>query len=363
MKYRIALFPGDGVGPELISEGIKAVEKAAELEKFHIEWVGQANEDEDSAKSRQFPEEILRDIKDSCSAIYCGTLDSGIIKNYFEQFLVVRPIKLLPTVESPILGKTHEDIDFLLIRENSEDFYVGLSGRAKNGRNRQQHEISRNKSKIRFGLNIECKDDELSYQIGILTKKACERVIRFAFEQAVAGDSRKITFVDKANLLDSYSFWRDNVNSIAKQYPDVEYEFNLVDATLVNLIRKPDAYEIIVAPNMFGDILGGLGTIIQGGLSFAARANICPEKISMFEPIHGSAPKLRGQGIVNPIATIWAGALMLENIGQKKAGSLILKAIESVLKDGKTRTQDLDGNNTSSEMGDAIVDKMIDIHE
>ena len=143
----------------------------------------------------------------------------------------------------------------------------------------------------------------------------------------------------------------------------MDHSFSLVDNAVAQLIRQPEKYEVIVAPNMFGDILQGLGTVIQGGLAFGARGNINPESISMFEPIHACAPKLKGQGIVNPIATIWAAALMLETIGQQKAGELVLKAIESVLKDGKARTQDLDGHNTTSEMGDAIVDKLIELHE
>ena len=160
-----------------------------------------------------------------------------------------------------------------------------------------------------------------------------------------------------------YNFWRENFEKIAKEYSSIEYEFNLIDAAVMNFIRQPEKYEIIVAPNMFGSILSDLGTVLQGGLAFAAQGNINPEGISMFEPIHGSAPKLKGQGIVNPIATIWAGALMLDNIGHHKSHDLIIKAIESVLKDGRARTQDLGGNNTTSEMADAIVDKLIELHD
>ena len=160
-----------------------------------------------------------------------------------------------------------------------------------------------------------------------------------------------------------YNFWRENFDRIAKEYSDIGYEFNLIDTAVMNFVRQPEKYEIIVAPNLFGDILSDLGTMIQGGLSFAARGNINPESISMFEPVHGSAPKLKDKGIVNPIATIWAASLMLGSIGQKKSGDLIIKAIESVLRDGRTKTQDLNGNNTTTEMADAIVDKLVELHD
>ena len=363
MEYKIAVFPGDGVGPELINEGIKVIEKIAELDKFNIEW----------ARYELLSENTLKDIKNSCNAIYCGTFDnaandakqkiSNHIKDYFDQFVSLRPIKLLPNIESPLAGKTHNDINFVVIRENTEDFYIGAGGRVKNGKNKHQIDINKGVCKVKFALNIEVKGNEVAYQIGVLSKKGCDRVIEYAFEYAKRKNKKRVVAVDKANVLDSYNFWRESVDKIAKDYPELNYEFSLIDTTVMNFIRQPEKYEIIVAPNMFGDILGDLGTILQGGLSLAAQGNINPEGISMFEPIHGSAPKLKEQGIVNPIAVIWAGALMLDSIGQHKSGDLIIKAIESVLKDGRIRTQDLNGNNTTSEMGDAIVDKLIEIHD
>ncbi len=358
MKHKIAVFPGDGVGPELIKEGMKIIDKAAELDKFEIEWL-------------QFngpSEKILKEIKDKCNSIYCGALENSrltrnLIRNFFEQFISLRPIKLLPNVEGPLAGKTSSEIDFTIIRENTEDFYAGASGRAKNGRSRQQIELNKSTVKAKIGLSIETKGNEIAYQIGVLSRKGCERVIQFGFEHARSRNSKKITFVDKANVMDYYNFWRESVDRIAKEHQGAAYEFELIDAAVMNLVRQPEAYSIIVAPNMFGDILSDLGTAIQGGLAFAAQGNINPEGISMFEPIHGPAPKLKDSGIVNPIATIWAGSLMLDAIGQHKPGSLIIKAIESVLKEGRARTQDLGGNNTTSEMGDAILDKLIELHD
>ena len=372
MKYKIAVFPGDGVGPELINEGMKVIEKAAELDKFEIEWVKFPHGAEHYNETKELlSDKALKEIKNSCNAIYCGTFDnstkevSGIansMRDYFDQFISLRPVKLLPSVESTIAGKSYSDINFVIIRENTEDFYVGASGRTKNGKNKNHIEINKNAFKAKFGLDIEARGSEIAYQIGVLSKKGCERIVKYAFEYAKMRDKKKVAFVDKANALGSYNFWRENVDKVAKGY-QIGYEFELIDATVMNFVRQPEKYEIIVAPNMFGDILGDLGTIIQGGLSFAASGNINPESISMFEPVHGSAPKLKDQGIVNPIATIWAGALLLENIGQLKSGDLALKAIESVLKEGRTRTQDLNGSNTTSEMGDAIADKFVEIHD
>ncbi|MEK6984602.1 MAG: isocitrate/isopropylmalate family dehydrogenase [Nanoarchaeota archaeon] len=376
MKYKIAVFPGDGVGPELVKEGMKVVDKAAELDKFNIEWVKYPFGAEHYFETKELlTEKILGEIRDSCIAIYCGTFNnsemkalpeksiSGMIKNYFDQFAGLRPVKLFPNVESPLANKAAGEIDLVIVRENSEDFYVGASGRAKNGKNKNQIEVNKGVLNTKFGLSIETKGSEIAYQIGILSRKGCERLANYAFEYAKRKNKKNIVFVDKANMLDSYNFWRESIDKIAREFPNLEYKFDLIDAAVINLIRQPEKYEMLIAPNLFGDILSDLGTAIQGGLAFAVQGNINPEGISMFEPIHGSATKLKNQGIVNPIATIWAGALMLENIGQQKSGDLVTEAIGRVLKNGKTMTQDLGGNNTTSEMGDAIVDKLIEIHD
>ncbi|MBI2650247.1 isocitrate/isopropylmalate dehydrogenase family protein [Candidatus Woesearchaeota archaeon] len=371
MKYKIAVFPGDGVGPELISEGVKVIEKAAELDKFEVELTKYPNGAEHYNETKEaLNEKTLKEIKNSCNAIYCGTFDaiggqkvSNLIRDYFGQFVSLRPVKLLPGIESPLAGKTHNEIDFVIIRENSEDMYIRVGGRAKNGKNRHQLEINSGALNARFGLNIETKVGEIAYQMGVLSRKGCEKVVRYAFEYAKRKNKSKLVSVDKANVMDCYSLWRESFDKIGKEHNGIEYGFELIDATVMNLIRQPEKYQIIAAPNMFGDILSDLGTIMQGGLLFAAQGNINPEGISMFEPVHGSAAKLKGQGIINPIATIWAAALMLDSLGQQKSSGLVLKAIESVLKDGRTRTQDLDGNNTTSEMGDAIVDKFVELHD
>ncbi len=374
MKYKIAVFPGDGVGPELMDEGMKVIEKAAELDKFGIEWSKYPHGMEHYRETKEMlSEKTLKEIKSSCNSIYCGTFEranpessknvANDIRNYFDQFIMLRPITLLPGIQCPIADKTRDEVDFVILRENTEDFYVGAAGRAKNGKTRNLLNIETNTLKLKFGLDIEAKGSEIAYQIGVLSRKGCERFIKFAFDYAKKSGNKRIVSLDKANLLESYNFWRECFEKISKGYQDVEYEHTLVDTALMNLIRQPEKYKVIVAPNMFGDILGDLGTMIQGGIAFGARGNLNPEGISMFEPIHGCASKLKGKGIISPIATIWAGALMLDNIGQQKSGALIMRAIEAVLKEGKVRTQDLDGQNSTSEMGDATADKFVELHE
>ena len=374
MKYKIAVFPGDGVGQELINEGLKVLDKAAELDKFEIEWVSYLHGAEYYAETNEpLTEKIMRDIMSSCNAIYCGTFDristepknnvTALIRDYFDHFISLRPVKLLPGIESVLVDKTSDEIDFVIIRENTEDFYIGAAGRAKNGKNKHQLNIDANAFKMKIGLDIEAKGSEIAYQISALSRKGCERALKYAFEYSKNNGNKKVTSIDKANLLESYNFWRECLEKIAKDYHDIEVEHDFVDTAVMNLIRQPEKYKIIVAPNMFGDILSDLGTVLQGGIAYGARGNINPDTLSMFEPIHGSAPKLKGQGIINPIATIWAGSLMLGHIGQKKSSDLIMKAICAVLKEGKARTQDLNGNNTTSEMGDAIVDRFVEMHD
>ncbi len=371
MKYKIAVFPGDGIGPELIEEGKKLVEKAAELEKFEIEWAVYPHGAEHYAETNEILDiKLLEEIKNTCSAIYCGTFDGMpeansalIIREHFDQFVSLRPIKLLPSVESPIVHKDYSDIDFVIIRENSEDFYINAHGKSKNGKNKQQLEISKSSCKVKLGIDIESKGTEIAYQIGMLSKKGCERIARYAFEYAKNKGCKKINFIDKVDYLEYYNFWREIIEKISKDYSGIESSFGLVDNAVMQLIRQPEKFDVVVSPNMFGEILQNLGTVLQGGLSFGARANINPETISMFEPVHGHAPKLKGQGIVNPIAIIWAASLMLENIGQQKAADLVIKAVEAVLKDQRTRTHDLDGNNTTSEMAEAIIDKFVELHD
>ncbi len=372
-KYRIALIPGDGIGPEIIAEGVKVIERVADLNGFDIEWREYDNGAEKYLKTGELiTEETLKEIEQKCNAIYLGALgdprvkpgilEKGILlkmRFYFDQFINLRPVRLLGGVKTPLRDKGPTDINFDVVRENTEDFYVGIGNRAKIGKSKQELEIVRSLYKIKFGLDIDTQGSEIAYQIGVISREGAKRVIKYAFELTKRKKRDKLTSVDKANVLDYvYSFWREILEEVARDYPGINYEFNFVDAITMWFVKNPEWFQTIVTPNMFGDIITDLGAMIQGGLGLAPGGNINPDGISMFEPIHGSAPKYKGKGIANPIATIWAGSMMLEELGEEESAKQVIRAIEEVLKEGKVKTKDLGGTAKTSEMGDAIIKKL-----
>jgi tartrate dehydrogenase/decarboxylase/D-malate dehydrogenase len=372
MKHNIAVIRGDGIGPEILSEGVKVLDAVSELDNFELEWVEYPHGAEHYLSTGELiNEDTLKELEQYDTIYFgcigdprvdTGVLEQGILLNmrfYFDQYVNLRPVKLLEGVTTPLAGKGPADIDFSVVRENTEDFYVGIGGRVKGKRKSEKLEIVRERYQVKFGLDIETDSDELAYQIGILTREGCERVMKYAFELARAQGKNKVTSVDKANVLThGYGFWREVFNEVANGYPEIETDFNFVDALCMWLVKNPEWYQIIVAPNMFGDIITDLGAMIQGGLGLAPGGNINPEGVSMFEPIHGSAPKYKGKGVSNPIATIWAGAMLLESVGEKSASEKVINAIETVLREGKVRTYDLGGSSKTSEVGDAIVSEM-----
>ena len=372
MKHNIAVIRGDGIGPEIISEGVKVLDAVSELENFELEWVEYPHGAEHYLSTGELiNEDTLKELEQYDTIYFgcigdprvdTGVLEQGILLNmrfYFDQYVNLRPVKLLEGVPTPLAGKGPADIDFTVVRENTEDFYVGIGGRVKDGKKSEELEIVRERYQVKFGLDIETDSDELAYQIGILTREGCERVMKYAFELARAQGKNKVTSVDKANVLThGYGFWREVFTEVAYGYPEIETDFNFVDALCMWLVKNPEWYQVVVAPNMFGDIITDLGAMIQGGLGLAPGGNINPDGVSMFEPIHGSAPKYKGKGVSNPIATIWAGAMLLESVGEKSASGKVINAIETVLREGKVRTYDLGGNSKMSEVGDAIVSEM-----
>jgi tartrate dehydrogenase/decarboxylase/D-malate dehydrogenase len=372
MKHNIAVIRGDGIGPEIISEGVKVLDAVSELDNFELEWVEYPQGAEHYLSTGELiNEDTLKELEQYDTIFFgcigdprvdTGILEQGILLNmrfYFDQYVNLRPVKLLEGVPTPLAGKGPADIDFTVVRENTEDFYVGIGGRVKDRKKSEKLEIVRERYQVKFGLDIETDSDELAYQIGILTREGCERVMKYAFELARAQGKTKVTSVDKANVLThGYGFWREVFTEVAREYPEIETNFNFVDALCMWLVKNPEWYQVIVAPNMFGDIITDLGAMIQGGLGLAPGGNINPDGVSMFEPIHGSAPKYKGKGVSNPIATIWAGAMLLEAVGEKSASEKVINAIETVLREGKVRTYDLGGNSKTSEVGDAIVSEM-----
>ncbi|VVB50600.1 3-isopropylmalate/3-methylmalate dehydrogenase [uncultured archaeon] len=366
-QYKIPVIPGDGIGPEIIKEGRKVLETAGEKFGFDIEWIEYPHGADHYLETGELiSEDTLKDLS-KYKAIYFGSigderikpgiLEKGILLNirfYFDEYVNLRPVKLLEGVWTPLKDKTAKDIDFIVVRENTEDFYIGIGGRARKGKSKKTLEVARNMYNVKFGLDITSDSEEIGYQLGLISKEGTRRVIRYAFEIA-KNRNKHLSSVDKANVLsDIYGFWREEFTSIASGYPQVKTDFNYVDAVTMWFVKNPEFFDVVVSPNMFGDIITDLGAMIQGGLGLAPGGNINPEGTSMFEPIHGSAPKYKGLNKVNPIATIWAGALLLDQLGEKEASTQIVKAIEKNIVNNKIKTYDMGGSNTTTDVGDDI---------
>ncbi len=367
MNYKVPVIPGDGIGPEIVAEGKKVLEAAGDKHGFSIDWIEFPLGSEHYLKTGELvSEETLKELG-KYKAIYLGAigdpriqpgvLEKGILLSmrfYFDQYVNLRPVKLLEGVWTPLKDKGPKDIDFVVVRENTEDFYIGIGSRAKAGKSHVDFEVKRALYNIKFGLDIESDSEEIGFQIGEVSKEGCKRVIKYAFDLAMKRE-KKVSSVDKANVLsDIYGFWREVFLNVAQEYPDVMHNFNFVDAITMWFVKNPEWFDVVVAPNMFGDIITDLGAMIQGGLGLAPGANLNPEGTSMFEPIHGSAPKYKGQNKVNPIATIWAGAMLLDHLGQPVAAANVIKAIERNLYEGKIKTYDIGGSSTTSDVGSEI---------
>lgn len=375
--YNIALIPGDGIGAEIIREGRKVIEAASYKFGIEIKWNEFPFGAEHYLKTGELlPDSSLKEIEDM-DAIYLGAVGDprvkpGILEKeillkarfYFDQYINLRPIRLYKGVPCPLKDKNPEDINFYVVRENTEDFYVGIGGRFKAKTHQDNLEVLRKlyKTKIKVGFNLE-QEEEIAYQIGLISKSGTQRVMKYAFELAKKKDMKRVTSVDKANVLTNiYGLWRDVFKEISTQYPDIETEFTFVDAITMWFVRKPEWFKVVVAPNMFGDIITDLGAMLQGGLGIAAGGNINPEGISMFEPIHGSAPKYKDKSIANPTATILAGAMMLDCLGESKVAKAIENAVEKVLSEGKVRSRDLGGDSSTIEVGDEVVRKLKEVN-
>jgi 3-isopropylmalate dehydrogenase len=371
--YNIALISGDGVGPEIIREGKKVIDTVSNKFNLNINWNGFPFGSENYLKTGELlPDSALNEIKDM-DAIYFGAVGDprvkpGILEKeillkirfYFDQYINLRPIKLYKGVNCPLKDKTTEDINFYVVRENTEDFYIGTGGHFKGKENIDHLEVKRKlfQTKIRVEFSLE-KEEELAYQIGLVSRPGAKRVIKYAFDLAEKKGMKRVTSVDKANVLTNiYGLWREVFEEISTQYKNIETEFNFVDAITMYFIQKPEWFKVVVTPNMFGDIITDLGAMIQGGLGVAVGGNINPEGVSMFEPVHGSAPDIAGKNIANPIATILSGAMMLDHLGEVKAAQAIENAVETTLSEGKIKTCDLGGNSSTIEVGDEIAKKI-----
>ncbi|MDD1662275.1 MAG: 3-isopropylmalate dehydrogenase, partial [Methanomicrobiales archaeon] len=356
-SHVVAAIAGDGIGPEVIAEGKKVLEAAGERFGFDIRWKNLDIGAERYLRTGELLTESDLSTLGGCRAIYFGAigdervkpgvLEKGILLSlrfHFDQYVNLRPVKLLPGVWTPLAGKGPADIDFVVVRENTEDFYVGIGSRFK-GEEKRALEVVRSLYQVKFGIDAESDAEEVAYQIGIITREGARRVIRFAFDTARRRGRTppKVTSVDKANVLtDIYGLWREVFSEVAKAYPGIPSEFSFVDAITMWFVKNPESFDVVVSPNMFGDIITDLGAMIQGGLGLAPGGNINPEGTSMFEPIHGSAPRYRGLGVANPVATIWAGSMLLDHLGEREAAAAVLDGIGSAITAG-VKTRDMGG--------------------
>ncbi len=369
--HRIAVIPGDGVGPEVVAEGIKVLEAAGEALNIGFEWRRYPFGAEHYLSTGEtLSEESLRELS-ACDAIYLGAvgdprvkpgvLEQGILlklRFHFDQYINLRPVRLYPGIETPLKGKKPEHVNFYVVRENTEDFYVGAGARVRES-GRVELEVVRRLYRLRFGVDVEKEgSEEVAFQLGVVSREGAERVIRYAFELAEREGMGRVTGVDKANVLThAYSLWREVFDSVAGEYEGIETEHTYVDAVTMYFLTRPEHFQVVVTPNMFGDILTDLGAQIQGGIGLAPSGNINPEGVSMFEPVHGSAPDIAGKGLANPVAQILAGALMLRELGEQRAAELVERAVAETLREG-VRTPDIGGRASTSQVGDAVAEKL-----
>ena len=346
MVIKIAVIPGDGIGPEVVREGLKVLEAVAgptglKYELTHYDFGG----DRYLATGEVLPEGALEELR-GFDAIYLGAvghpdvapgvIEKGLllgIRFGLDQYVNLRPIKLYPGVWTPIKDKGPEEIDFIVVRENTEDMYIGTGGF------------------MHYGT-----PDEVATQVAMYSRKGTERIIRYAFELArKRNKAKKLTMVDKSNVLTfGHDLWVRTFEAVAAEYPDIQKDHAYVDATCMWMVKNPEWFDVIVTTNMFGDIITDLGAMIQGGMGIAASGNINPTGTSMFEPIHGSAPKYAGQNVANPLASICALSMLLEHVGETEAAARIERAITDILGSGKIPDLSAGECPPTSEIGEMV---------
>ncbi len=322
---KLAVIPGDGTGPEVTNEALKVLKAVAKLENIQYETQNFDFGGERYLRTKEtLPAGAVAELK-KFDAIFLGAvghpdvppgvLEKGLLlelRFQLDQYINLRPVKLFPGVETPLRDKGPADIDFVVVRENTEDLYCGVGGFLKKN-----------------------TPDEVASQTAVYTRKGCERCIRYAFELTRKRNNpkRMLTLVAKTNVLTfGHDLWWRTFQDVAKEYPDIKADYNHVDACCMWMVKNPEYYDVIVTTNMFGDIITDLAGILQGGMGVAAGGNINPDPggVSMFEPMGGSAPKYTGQNVINPIAAINAMSMLLEQKGFAKAGARVMKAIQHV---------------------------------
>lgn len=349
--HKIAVIAGDGIGPEVIDEGIKVLNEVARLdgtfcfEFTHFPWGCEYYKETGKMMAEGGIEELKK-----YDAIFLGAVGAPgvpdhislwdlllVIRKSFDQYINLRPVKLLKGAPCPLKDVLPEDVDMTFVRENTEGEYAGSGS-----------------------WLYKDKPNEVVIQDGVFSRKGCERVIRYAYELAKK-EGKTLTSISKGNALNySMVFWDKIFAEVGKDYPEVKTYSYLVDAASMFMIKDPKRFEIVVTSNLFGDILTDLGAAIAGGMGLAAGANLNPEREfpSMFEPIHGSAPDIAGNGMANPLATVWSASQMLDFFGHSDWGKKLIDCIEKALTEGDELTPDLGGKATTKEVGDLIVEKL-----
>lgn len=349
-SFKIALIPGDGIGQETVPEAVRVLDRVAEIfdqVKFEYQWFDWSCQ-RYVEQGSMMPEDGLERLRDfdaiTVGAVGYPTVPDHVslwglllpIRRTFDQYVNLRPVKLLPGVQSPLRNYVAGDIDFVVVRENTEGEYSNMGGRLRVG-----------------------SPQEIVVQNSVFTRYGTERVMRYAFQ--LAQQSRQhLSSATKSNGINySMPFWDDVFREIGQDYPDVRQDSTHIDALTAFFVTRPESFDVVVASNLFGDILTDLGAAIQGSIGIAPSANLNPEKQypSMFEPVHGSAPDIAGQGIANPIGQIWAAKMMLDHLGFPEPGALILRAIEATLSAG-VKTKDLGGTASTQMVTDAIIRHM-----
>jgi 3-isopropylmalate dehydrogenase len=344
----IGVIAGDGVGPEVVGEALAILERVAPLDGLSLELRNFDLGGERFLRTGDvLPDAEIAALR-RCDAIFLGAvghpnvppgiLEKGLLLRLrFElhQYVNLRPVKLYPGVDTPLKDKGPDEIDFVVVRENNEDLYVGAGGVTRKG-----------------------TPEEVAIQTSINTRAGVERCLRFAFDLAQHRDARRrVTLVAKTNVLTfAHDLWMRAFNEVARDYPGLETDYQHVDACCMRLLTSPERFDVIATTNMFGDIITDIGAVLQGGMGLAASGNLNPARTtpSMFEPVHGSAPDIAGRGIANPIAAILSAAMMLDHLGAPGGASAVRAAVARVLARGKPRTPDLGGTASTREVGEAV---------
>lgn len=346
-QHRIALIPGDGIGREVVPEGVRVLEAVGrrfgiDLAFTEFDWSCRRYERD----GRMMPEDGLEELA-SFDAIYLGAVGWPSVPDHvslwgllipirrrFDQYVNLRPVRLFEGVPCPLAGKAPGSIDFLIVRENCEGEYSEIGGRLYAG-----------------------SEQEMAVQESVFTRHGVDRVLRYAFDLAMRRPARYLTSATKSNgIIHTMPFWDERVKAVAADFPDVRVDQYHIDILTAHFVRFPERFDVVVGSNLFGDILSDLGPAVTGTIGIAPSANLNPERRwpSMFEPVHGSAPDIAGQGIANPIGQIWSGAMMLEHLGYAEAAGAIVQALERILASGRELTRDMGGQASTEALGRRI---------